>query len=146
MPLQHQSGCHPLFEFPLARSSLLPLYTGKFHSRRENHLKTHFLFGSAAWPFSQLLNASLEGENESSSESYTSFQFFYIFVWGFFLVMNLCIHVFLQRTAQLLPASQYCHDVFIHFVVSGATGVLWKTEAGFPCSNSFLWTCFSTCV
>lgn len=94
-------------------------------------MKLHFLFGSAAWPPSQL-NANPEGENESSSESYALFQFFSVLGW-FFLVMNLYIHVFLQKTVQLLTASQYWHEAFIHFIVSGATGVPWKREAGFPC-------------
>lgn len=53
--------------------------------------------------------------------------------WVFFLVMNLYIYVFLQKTVQLLTASQYWHEAFIHFIVSGATGVPWKREAGFPC-------------
>ncbi|NXV94014.1 NECA3 protein, partial [Calonectris borealis] len=48
-----------------------------------------------------------EGENESSSESYALFQFFSVL---FFLVMNLYIRVFLQRTAHLLSASQYWYD------------------------------------
>lgn len=53
--------------------------------------------------------------------------------WGFFLVMNLYFHVFLQKTVQLLTASQYWHEAFIHFIVSRATGVPLKREAGFPC-------------
>lgn len=139
MPLQHQTGTHPVFEFPLVRSSLssISLYIGKFHSRRGNHLKMHFLFGSAAWPPSQLLNASLEGENESSSESYTLFQFFsglfrFVFFGNEFVYS--CIS---PKDNAITACSQSCHDIFIHFIVSGATGVPWKTEAG------FLWTCFS---
>lgn len=59
--------------------------------------------------------------------------YFSSFLFWFFLGMNLYIHVFLQRTAQLLSASQCWYDVFIHLIVSGAVGVPWKREAGFPC-------------
>ncbi|NWH73644.1 NECA3 protein, partial [Piaya cayana] len=47
-----------------------------------------------------------EGENESSSESCALFQFFSVVCF----VMILFIHVFLQRTAQLLSASRCWHD------------------------------------
>lgn len=91
----------------------------------------HFLFGSAVWPPSQLLNTSPEGKNEKRPVLYFSC----FLLWGlfFFLVMNLYIHVFLQGTAQLLSASQYWYHAFIHLIVSGATGVPWKRGAGFPC-------------
>lgn len=86
----------------------------------------HVLVGSGPQPHSQLLNTSPEGEEESSPESCALFQFLSVLFFG---VMNVCSHVFLQRTAQSLC---WC-DAFLHSVVSGATGVPWKREAGFSC-------------